>query len=708
MAVCRDAGECKQLLGMTDLAAIMVRDLSGTIRFWSKGCHRLFGWTAAQATGQLFPELLQTVYPVPRAEVEAALLRDGEWNGELRNRTQDGREVVVSARKVLHRDPGTENFSIVENMTALRRVEAALGDNAFRLRLVQQIGGPNPVTGAQQDIAEIVAAHDALAARRDELERLIEERTAALTAAEARFHGIFNAQFQFIGLLAPDGTLLEANQTALDAGGLTRADVIGRPFWETGWWPAAERDWLRAGVADAARGKLVRREIENTGAGGRRLWVDFSLKPLLDPGTGAVTGIIAEGRDLTERRDLAGKLLQAQKVQALGQLASGIAHDFNNILQTVAGAAMLIERRVEDHEKTRHLARTAIEAVARGASITQRLLSFARRGDLHVEAVDTTELLNGVREVLTHTLGRIIIVQAEMPAGLPPLLADRAQLETALVNLGTNARDAMPNGGTLTFSAAAERVVGPGSHLAGLAPGAYVRIGVTDTGSGMDAATVERVTEPFFTTKPPGQGTGLGLSMVKDFVEQSGGALTIASTPGAGTTISLWLRQALEGVVARPDEQDAGRSPGRSRRRILLVEDDDLVRETIAAQLEDEGFALLDVASGAEALALIESGEAVDALVSDFSMPGMDGVTTILKARALLPGLPCFLLTGYVDARTTFSAGDAFTIVRKPIGGRILGAQIEAMLEDRGGQDMLDPAPGGPAARSVGAERRKG
>ena len=775
------AEERRRLLDMMDLAAIMVCHSDGTIRFWSEGCHRLYGWTAAQAVGQSSQDLLRTIFPVPFSEVGAALARDGEWNGDLHQRTQDGTDVIVATRKVLHRAPDGSGLTVMENLvdvTALRQAEAALRDNEARLRLVQQVGGigasdralseattqvsgeyvelydlptgqtrilPSEWLGllhsedrgrvgaemsvlteqvsavatqfrilrrdgsirwismraetfeddgtlrlisAHQDITEAVAAREALAAQRNELERLVAERTAALgestaalAEAEAQFRAIFDSQFQFTSLLAPDGTMLLANRTALEAGGLARADVIGRPFWETGWWPQAERVQLRVEIAEAAGGALVRREVMVHGAGGRGIWIDFSLKPLGDPATGAVHWIIAEGRDVTERRELAEKFAQSQKVQALGLLAGGIAHDFNNILQSVSGAAMLIERRPEDHERTRRLARASIEAAARGASITQRLLSFARRGELHAEVIATTELLNSMREVLAHTLGTEIVVHTDAEAGLPPMLADRGQLETALVNLGTNARDAMPDGGTLTFSAEAVDLAEDATRPAGLVPGAYVRISVADTGLGMDAATLARASEPFFTTKATGCGTGLGLAMVKAFAEQSGGAMTIATTPGVGTTVVVWLGQAKDHVTTGKPEETGGRLTRSNSARILLVDDDDLVRETLAAQIEELGFATLVAASGSEALALLRAGEAVDALVSDLSMPGMNGVVTIQSARALRPRLPCFLLTGYVGERAALSGGDAFTLVRKPISGQALVARIEACLE---------------------------
>ena len=298
----------------------------------------------------------------------------------------------------------------------------------------------------------------------------------ALAEAEARFRGIFDSQFQHIILLAPDGTILEVNRTALDAGGLTRDDAIGQPLWETGWWPVADRDRLRAEIVQAAQGVMIRREAEIIGADGGSSGSTSRSSRCAILTTGAVTSIIAEGRDLTEKHRSRSQLAQAQKVQALGQLAAGIAHDFNNILQAVSGAAMLIEQQPGDRDRIRHLARTAIAAANRGTAITQRLLSFARRGDLRAEVVATAELLNGMREVLAHTLGTTITVWTGVPPGTPSLIADQAQLETAIINLGTNARDAMPDGGKLILSAKAEHVAKGDHHPAGLAPGDYVRL----------------------------------------------------------------------------------------------------------------------------------------------------------------------------------------------------------------------------------------
>ena len=469
--------------------------------------------------------------------------------------------------------------------------------------------------------------------------------------------------------------------------GYPRDEVVGHPiseFWAPGT-TAPPEPWQLVMPANARIGDIERRYAHRDGT-----VVDVLVSSRRDGAT-----VIAGVADISARRRAEAalkaseeQLRQAQKMQALGQLAAGIAHDFNNILQIVSGTAQLIERRPEDRARVGHLAHALVSATARGASITQRLLSFARRGNLRAEAIAIAEFLDGAREVLTHTLGSGITVLTEFPPGIPALSADRGQLDTAMINIGTNARDAMPGGGTLTLSAAAEQI-GEGQHPAnlaagGLAPGDYVRLSVTDNGTGMDAAILARASEPFFTTKPPGQGTGLGLATVRGFAEQSGGAFLIASTPGAGTTVVLWLRQAVVEEAPAGSEAHAAPLSLVAKARILLVDNDALVRETLAAQLEDQGFATLVAAGGLEALALIESGEPVDAMVSDFSMPGMNGVVTIESVRALRPLLPCFLLTGYMGERAALSAENAFTLLRKPVSGEALAAQIKASLVKAG------------------------
>jgi PAS domain S-box-containing protein len=246
-------------------------------------------------------------------------------------------------------------------------------------------------------------------------------------------------------------------------------------------------------------------------------------------------------QDVTERHQLEAELRQGQKLQALGELASGIAHDLNNVLQVVEGAAHGVENSAGDNPTVTRKARMLHAAVERGAAITGRLLRYSRRTETGESAFDPRALLLELREILAPALGARIEVRIEAAEDLPPVHADRAQLLTALINLATNARDAMPHGGPLTFSATAMTGDAPGPP-AGLGPGPFLRLMVRDAGIGMEATTLARVTEPFFTTKPAGEGTGLGLSMAKGFAERSGGALAIASAPGQGTTVTLWLR----------------------------------------------------------------------------------------------------------------------------------------------------------------------
>jgi signal transduction histidine kinase/CheY-like chemotaxis protein len=397
--------------------------------------------------------------------------------------------------------------------------------------------------------------------------------------------------------------------------------------------------------------------------------------------------------DITERRHNEDALATAQargahaeRMQALGQLAGGIAHDFNNILQAVQGGATLIDKRATDIDSVKRFARMILDATARGTSITRRLLAFARRGELRAEPVEPGDLLSGLREVLSHTLGSGIAVEVRSADCLPLLLADRGQLETALVNLATNARDAMPDGGTLTFAAAADTVEADAGahHPADLHAGRYVRLSITDTGTGIDPLALGRVLEPFFSTKPPGQGTGLGLSMAKGFVEQSGGGLTIDTSPGHGTTVHLWLPAAAQ-PAAPPDQPQPASLPQTDKgKRILLVDDEAMVRETLAVSLEDAGYAVLRAADGATALDLLGSPVAVDILVTDLTMPGIDGLAVIRQAQRQRSGLPAVLLTGYAGHGADLAVGGAvsgtFSLVRKPVTAAQLADRIEALL----------------------------
>ena len=436
------------------------------------------------------------------------------------------------------------------------------------------------------------------------------DRTHALESSEARFRAWFNnaEDAVFVVQVGRDHQILyeAANAAAERLFGVASTAYPGCDLASV-LPPMIAKDVL-ARFAEAAEGEPIQFETHLLHDGMDRL-LDSWIVPVRDPISGRVERLVGASRDVTERRALEARLTQSQKLQALGGLAGGIAHDFNNILQAVAGAALLIQQSLGDHERIRRLARSTLAAAERGASITKRLLAFARHDELRVEAIPTVEVLEGLCDVLTYTLGREIEVVTAIPPNLPPILTDRGQLETALVNLGTNARDAMTNGGVLTLSAAPVQVVeGEAAHGAGIKPGLYVRIDVADTGEGMDRATLDRAIEPFFTTKPQGKGTGLGLALVKGFTEQSGGGMNIESALGQGTTVSIWLRQA--GVEANYLNREAATTRKRSDKggHVLVIDDDELVRETIVQLLDGAGFSVTSAAGGADAVAAIKYG----------------------------------------------------------------------------------------------------
>ncbi|HSU04111.1 MAG TPA: PAS domain-containing protein, partial [Acetobacteraceae bacterium] len=390
-------------------------------------------------------------------------------------------------------------------------------------------------------------------------------------------------------------------------------------------------------------------------------------------------------QEVTKREAAQTRAAHAERMQALGQLAGGIAHDFNNVLQAVSGGATLIERRPNDIDAIRRFGRIILEAAARGSSITRRLLAFAHRSDLRAEPIDAGPLLDGMREILTHTLGAAITIRVEPEPGLPALFVDRGQLETVLVNLATNARDAMPEGGTLRLIAAS-RAVAEGARSTGDLPaGRYVSITVADTGIGMDRATLARASEPFFTTKRQGEGTGLGLAMARGFAEQSGGTMRIDSRPGRGTRVTLWLPQAEPAEAPAPTTQTEDAAPAIRTVRILLVDDDTLVREILCAQLEDFGYAVVGVEDGAAALAWLNTGAEVDCLVADLSMPGMDGLALIRESQRRRPRLACILLTGFAGDSAALAVSGAvsgsFSLLRKPVQGLQLIDRIAMLLE---------------------------
>lgn len=348
---------------------------------------------------------------------------------------------------------------------------------------------------------------------------------------------------------------------------------------------------------------------------------------------------------IAERARTEEQLRHMQKLESIGQLTGGVAHDFNNLLTAVLGNLELLRKRLPHDPATERLLDGATQGAQRGAALTQRLLAFARRQALQPRPTDLAELVRGMADLLHRSLGPTIEIAFDLPAGLPPASADHNQIELALLNLAVNARDAMPNGGTLTISLALEQV--PAAR--DLAAGRYIRLCVSDTGCGMDPQTLSRAIEPFFSTKEVGKGTGLGLSMIHGLALQLKGALKLLSDVGRGTRAELWLPVANGAtVVAAPDAQPEA-SVSKRRLTLLFVDDDFLISLSTAALLEDLGHDVIKASSGAAALDVLNSGKPIDLLITDYAMPGMTGVQLAEAARKLRPDLPILLATGYAD-----------------------------------------------------------
>jgi signal transduction histidine kinase len=376
-----------------------------------------------------------------------------------------------------------------------------------------------------------------------------------------------------------------------------------------------------------------------------------------------------------EHESALAQLHEAQKLETLGQLTGGVAHDFNNLLTPIIGSLDLLRRRAPPGDKSHRHIDMALQAASRAATLVQRLLAFARRQDLQPRSVDIVALLRDMEDLIGKSVGPMVEVAVDCPDELPPARIDPNQLELAILNLALNARDAMAGGGKLGISARAERV--PAGRL--LAPGEYLRVGISDTGVGMDPVILGHAVEPFFSTKGVGRGTGLGLSMVHGLCAQLGGTLQLKSKPGEGTTAEMWLPAAAE-PAGREEAEPVPLVVARRAATILLVDDEDIVRRATADMLTDIGYTVVEAASGAEALRLVRDGAACDIVVSDYLMPGMNGVDLIRHLRDLLPGLPAMLISGY----STIAEGSGSELARlaKPFRQSDLARNIAQLLAE--------------------------
>jgi PAS domain S-box-containing protein len=381
---------------------------------------------------------------------------------------------------------------------------------------------------------------------------------------------------------------------------------------------------------------------------------------------------------VTEREKAMEQLAQARKMETIGQLTGGVAHDFNNLLTPIVGALDMVLRKLKGDERAERLTAGALQAAESARTLIQRLLAFSRKQHLQARAVDISQLLANLSELLASTLGPSIERSIRVDGPLEPAHVDPNQLELALLNLCLNARDAMPDGGALAIAARCETV----ANHPRLKPGKYVSIAVADTGSGMDETTLQRAVEPFFTTKNPGQGTGLGLSMVHGLAAQSGGELVLSSAHGEGTTAALWLPISM-GTPEHPT-RGFGSAPNTAVEAgaILLVDDEDMVRQSTAAMLAEAGYQVVEANSGMAALALIEGGAKVNAVITDYTMPRMTGVRLAEMIRKQRPGMPILMITGY--ANLSDRDADGLPRIAKPFRATDITRTLGELLRHAG------------------------
>ncbi len=501
---------------------------------------------------------------------------------------------------------------------------------------------------------------------------------AALRLSEERLRDLYRRTPLPLFALDREGRIEKASDALLALLGRDRAEVEGRTL--ASYMTPGSAARLSGGEWEALLRDGAISDVDHQVACRSGKAIDVLLSASFEPAQGGAPARVLAGLvDVTARRKAEEALRQSQKVEAIGQLTGGVAHDFNNLLAVVMGSVELARKRTADDPKVTRLLDAAMQGAQRGAGLTQRMLAFARKQELTPGPVDVPDLVRGMADLLRRSLGPGVRIDTRFPLELGLAHADANQLELAVLNLSVNARDAMPDGGDLVVSAE-DRVVAPGAP--GLSPGRYVCLSVTDTGSGMDAETLARAAEPFFTTKGVGKGTGLGLSMVHGLAEQSGGRLCLRSQPGIGTTAELWLpahEAGSGGDTGTVEEAPAAAVPSRTL-SILVVDDDALVLGNTAARLEDLGHKVTVASSGHDALSLL-ARDVVDVLVTDHAMPGMTGLQLADRARALHPGLPVLVVSGYAELP---AQGAGYPRLAKPFTQAALARAVDDVARAEG------------------------
>jgi|GEM_PF-6459671 len=528
--------------------------------------------------------------------------------------------------------------------------------------------------------------------------RDISERKLAevqLAEKEAKFHAIYDQAVHLAGIIDLDGTLLDVNSAAKNfIGNADSSNYIGKPFWDTPWWAHSQeiQQELKTVIKKAARGEYVQFETTHKNAEGHTRYIDFSLKPVIDT-DGKIFCLIPEGRDITERkqaeeeqRQLQMQLQQAQKMESVGRLAGGVAHDFNNLLTSISGN---VELALSEIPKESGLSVTLSEvrkASLSAAALIRQLLAFSRRQIIEPRVVDLNVLITNMHKMLVRLIGEDIQLETLPQKDLKAVKIDPGQFEQILVNLAVNARDAMPQGGILTIETTVVDLDEEYCHThAGVNPGSYVMLAVSDTGLGMSEEVRQHIFEPFFTTKSKGEGTGLGLATTYGAVKQAGGTIEVYSEPGEGTTFKIYL----PAVNEKAEVLEADRVSEvllKGSETVLLVEDEQMVRTLAIRLLKKMGYNVIDASNGRKALEIAsEMKDGIDLLMTDVVMPGMNGRQLAEKLKEIHPETKVLFTSGYTENIIAHHGvvDEGLNFIGKPYSMNMLARKIREILDER-------------------------
>ncbi len=523
--------------------------------------------------------------------------------------------------------------------------------------------------------AELERANEALAGESAGHARAEEE----LADAKRRLEAVIDASPLAIAAADMDGNLIGWNRAAEEMFGWESEEVIGKPLPTV---PDEERADFEALRARAMAGEaLSAQDVRRKKRDGTPVDVRFWTAPLRGP-EGEVRGTIAVMADVTNQRRLEQQFAQSQKMEAIGRLAGGVAHDFNNVITVISGYGQMLLEGVRKDPVLHEAAQEVLNSADRAAALAGQLLSFSRRSVIQPRVLDINALVSNMERLLGRVIGEDIELKTFLHPGVGPIRADPGQIEQVIMNLAVNARDAMPSGGKLLIETANVQLdtAYAGTH-AGVRPGPYVMVAVTDTGVGMDAETKAHLFEPFFTTKERGKGTGLGLSTVYGIVKQHGGDIWVYSEPGKGSTFKIYLPRVIAPVVT--EEGPREEPVRRGTETILLVEDEAGVRKLVRDVLEQRGYHVLEAGSGDEALAVAAKHDRIDMLLTDVVMPRMGGRELAHELTRLRPGLPVLFLSGYTDEVIADQKilGTGADFLQKPFAPDVLARKIREILD---------------------------